>query len=129
MARKQSPTYWRDRFANGSIRVEVWDERDRLHIGVEDQDTSEYVVSWWDDDARQMIEDGFFEQNDPGGPGRNRLERSVVAYLDETAFPRPEIALRPEQRARSVPMSEIRACPTCRLDPEHYLPRHRTEDD
>jgi len=27
---------------------------------------------------------------------------------------------------RAVPISEITTCPTKRLDPEHYLPTHRT---
>ena len=31
--------------------------------------------------------------------------------------------------SRAVPMSEIESCPTHRLDPKHYLPRHHTEDD
>jgi hypothetical protein len=27
---------------------------------------------------------------------------------------------------RAVPLSEIASCPSRRLDPEHYLPTHRT---
>ncbi len=30
--------------------------------------------------------------------------------------------------ARIVPFSEIAGCPDGRLDPAHYLPRHRVED-
>ena len=57
------------------VRVEVWDERDRLHIGIQDKKTGKYVVSWWDADARQMFDDGFFE--------RRRLEASVLEYAKE----------------------------------------------
>ena len=53
------------------VSVEVWEERDRLHIGL--LNNGHYVQSWWDDDARQMFEDGFFER------GR-KLEASVIAY-------------------------------------------------
>lgn len=54
--------------------VEVWEERDRLHIGL--LNNGHYVADWWDDDARQMFEDGFFER------GRG-LESSVIAYGKE----------------------------------------------
>ena len=54
-----------------SYSVEVWEERDRLHIGL--LSNGHYIADWWDDDARQMFEDGFFER------GRN-LESSVIAY-------------------------------------------------
>jgi len=72
-------------------RVECWEERDRLHIGIQVKDTSElageYVADWWDDDARQMFEDGFFK----GGiihrqldqvPSRE-LEESVLEYAED----------------------------------------------
>jgi hypothetical protein len=65
---------WRDK----EVRVEVWDERDRLHIGIQDEEDPRgaYIVSWWDDDARQMFDDGFFKS------GRG-LEQSVIEYADE----------------------------------------------
>ena len=55
--------------------VDVWEERDRLSIVVTDRDDKD-VAEWWDDDARQMFEDGFFES------GRN-LESSVIKYLQD----------------------------------------------
>ena len=58
------------------VRVELWEERDRLHIGIQDKETGDYYQSWWDDDARQMFEDGFFKS----GP---ELEESVLAYAEE----------------------------------------------
>lgn len=59
-----------------AVRVEVWEERDRLHIGIQDKKTGEYYKSWWDDEAREMFEDGFFQR----GP---RLEESVLSYAEE----------------------------------------------
>ena len=58
------------------VRVEVWEERDRLHIGIQDKETGDYYVSWWDDDARQMFEDGFFKP-------APHLEGSVLEYAEE----------------------------------------------
>lgn len=58
------------------VRVEVWEERDRLHIGIQNKDTGEYLISWWDEDARQMFEDGFFKR----GPA---LKESVLKYAEE----------------------------------------------
>ena len=57
------------------VRVELWEERDRLHIGIQDKETGDYYASWWDDDARQMFEDGFFKRR----PG---LEESVLSYAE-----------------------------------------------
>lgn len=57
------------------VRVEVWEERDRLHIGIQDKDTGGYYVSWWDEEARQMFEDGFFKR------GRD-LKESVLDYAE-----------------------------------------------
>lgn len=58
------------------VRVEVWEERDRLHIGIQDKETGYYYASWWDDDARQMFEDGFFQRVP-------NLERSVLDYAED----------------------------------------------
>lgn len=58
------------------VRVEVWEERDRLHIGIQNKETGEYLVSWWDDEARDMFKEGFFES------GRG-LEESVLDYAEE----------------------------------------------
>lgn len=58
------------------VRVEVWEERDRLHIGIQNKETGDYLISWWDDDARQMFEDGFFEREP-------RLKESVLSYAED----------------------------------------------
>jgi hypothetical protein len=58
------------------VRVEVWEERDRLHIGIQDKKTGDYYASWWDDEAREMFEQGFFKS------GRG-LEASVLEYAED----------------------------------------------
>jgi len=57
------------------VRVEVWEERDRLLIGIQDKKTGDYYASWWDDNAREMFTDGFFKS----GSG---LEESVLQYAE-----------------------------------------------
>ena len=51
-------------------------------------------MSWWDDDARQMFEDGFFKRRD--------LESSVIKYADEMgvkAYPTKKRASRAKKRS------------------------------
>jgi len=55
---------------DSEIRVDTWFERDRASIVVYKGDTE--IAEWWDDDVRQMFEDGFFNN-------RN-LEKSVIDY-------------------------------------------------
>jgi hypothetical protein len=58
--------------------VTVWDERDRLHIGIT-KNGDPIDVDWWDDDARGMIEGGLFK------PGR-AFKQSVLDYAVETGL-------------------------------------------
>ncbi|MBA7706995.1 hypothetical protein ES703_115856 [subsurface metagenome] len=69
MKKKETPS--RD-----DVRIELWEERDRLHIGIQDKVTGDYYASWWDDEARQMFEDGFFKR-------KPNLEESVLEYAEE----------------------------------------------
>lgn len=68
------------------VRVELWAERDRLHIGIQDKETGDYIVSWWDEEASQMFDQGFFY--DPGPMGwripaeKTKFEESVLAYAE-----------------------------------------------
>lgn len=56
-----------------------WKERDRLHIAVDRIKDDRTLVEWWDDDARQAIEDGFLDPK--------RLHESAYAYgLEMGAF-------------------------------------------
>lgn len=60
--------------------MDGWEERDRLHIalyfdpdhkGRKERERSpndgELVAEWWDDGAREMFEDGFFNARDLHG--------------------------------------------------------------
>ncbi len=67
------------RLTRDDVRIEVWEERDRLHIGIQDKETGDYIVSWWDDEAREMFEDGFFKR------GRG-LKESVLTYAEEVGL-------------------------------------------
>ena len=59
------------------VNITIWEERDRLHIGIVDKATEQIsYADWWDEDARQMFEDGFFKS----GKG---LENSVLEYAEE----------------------------------------------
>ena len=55
------------------IRVDTWFERDRASVVVY-QDGKE-VAEWWDDDVRQMVEDGFLDPKDWKG--------SAIRYCEE----------------------------------------------
>ncbi len=55
-----------------TLTVDVWEERDRLHVRVSADEGQTDVADWWDDDARQMFEDGFFD--------RRNLAASVLEY-------------------------------------------------
>ena len=55
------------------VEVSVWEERDRLHIHLFQGDKNTTIAEWWDDDAREMFEDGFFKS------GKN-LKASVLEY-------------------------------------------------
>jgi hypothetical protein len=58
-------------------KVTVWSERDNLQIVLYGPDGKE-IAEWVDDDARQMFEDGFFNN-------RN-LEKSVVEYAKDVGL-------------------------------------------
>lgn len=63
-------------FSRSEVKVTKWQERDRLHIAIVDRETEQVtILEWWDDDARQMFEDGFFEAR--------RMEQSVLDYATE----------------------------------------------
>lgn len=72
------------------VDVEVWDERDRLMIAIVDKKTGDYISTWWDDDARQMFEDGFFKPGIIHGQisqsADSKLTNSVLAYAIETGI-------------------------------------------
>jgi len=66
----------KSKLSRDDVRVEVWEERDRLHIGIQNKETGDYLASWWDNEAREMFEQGFFEREP-------RLKESVLSYAEE----------------------------------------------
>lgn len=50
-----------------ATELEHWEERDRMHVELRWRDTGETIVEWWDDDARQAVEDGFLDPRDLHG--------------------------------------------------------------
>jgi len=80
------------------VRVEVWEERDRLHIGIQDRIHGNYYANWWDDEARQMFEDGFFKSG-------KQLEDSVLDYAEDVGILAKEgkrLALTDSKKALAV---------------------------
>ena len=69
----------RKRVEAGEVIVTTWEERNRLHIAIEDVENDDILAEWWDDDARQMFEDGFFSSKD--------LEGSVIDYAAQMGIP------------------------------------------
>lgn len=63
------------RWTAGEVAIVTWSERDRSMVAIQDRATEAYLVEWWDEDAEQLFEDGFFKR------GRG-FERSVVEYAD-----------------------------------------------
>lgn len=91
------------------VEVDSWSERDRLGIWIVDLRTDKTIAEWWDNEARQMFEDGFFKpaawikgQTLWGAEFRD----SVLDYAEETGI----LAKR-----SSVVGSEYKEAPTARL--------------
>ncbi|MEK7848452.1 MAG: hypothetical protein AAB270_05970 [Chloroflexota bacterium] len=77
------------------MSVGSWVERDRIGIWLTDNRTGKGVIEWWDEDAAQMFEDGFFKPGTIRGQtitGRD-FEESVLDYaeyigvLEKTGLP------------------------------------------
>lgn len=66
-----------ERHLSDRFDVDLWSERDRLGIWVTDKQKDTVVFEVWDDDARQLYEDGFVK------PGEG-LKESLLEYLKET---------------------------------------------
>ncbi len=64
--------------ARDDVLVDTWQERDRLGIWLTDRRTDRVIAEWWDEDAREMFEQGFFK---PGVPQRT-TEKPSRAFVD-----------------------------------------------
>ena len=71
------------------VTVEAWQERDRLGIWITDNRTGETIAEWWDDDAREMFEQGFFKPGVPlyswEKPSREFVD-SVLDYAESVGL-------------------------------------------
>ncbi len=68
------------------VSVSSFVERDRLGIWITDNRTDKTIAEWWDDDARQMFEDGFFKPatfTHSGELGGAAFIDSVLDYAEE----------------------------------------------
>jgi uncharacterized membrane protein (UPF0127 family) len=64
------------------VTVEAWQERDRLGIWITDNRTGETIAEWWDDDAREMFEQGFFKPGVPLYSWEKPSPEFVASVLD-----------------------------------------------
>ncbi len=75
--------------ARYDVTVEAWQERDRLGIWITDKRTDKTVTEWWDEDAREMFEQGFFKPGVPQysreKPGREFVD-SVLDYAESVGL-------------------------------------------
>ncbi|MDD4985483.1 MAG: DUF192 domain-containing protein [Dehalococcoidales bacterium] len=60
------------------VKVDAWQERDRLGIWLTDRRTDKVIAEWWDEDAREMFEQGWFK---PGVP-QHANEKPSRAFVD-----------------------------------------------
>jgi uncharacterized membrane protein (UPF0127 family) len=75
--------------ARDDVNVKAWQERDRLGIWITDTRSGKTVAEWWDEDAREMFEQGFFKPGLPQhsweSPGRGFTE-SVLGYAESVGI-------------------------------------------
>jgi hypothetical protein len=64
---------WAPDLTCAETTLEVWDERDRVHVDLKWQ--GETVVEWWDEDYHEAVEDGFLDPRD--------LHASAVQYAND----------------------------------------------
>lgn len=69
------------------VVVNAWQERDRIGIWVDNKWTGKTIAEWWDDNAREMFEDGFFKGAVPvysWEKPSTEFVNSVLDYLEYT---------------------------------------------
>lgn len=69
------------------VILNTWEERDRLHVALYlrkgEDGQGDLISEWWDEDCRQMFEDGFLKRS--GKPGKlsnddRELTQSALDY-------------------------------------------------
>jgi uncharacterized membrane protein (UPF0127 family) len=74
--------------ARHDVEVGTWAERDRIGIWITDRHTGKTIAEWWDEDAREMFEQGFFKPGDIRQQtitGR-AFEESVLDYAESVGL-------------------------------------------
>ena len=82
------PQTKKDKPTRDDIDIGSWEERDRLGIWLTDKHTNKTIAEWWDEDAREMFDQGFFK------PGHVRhqtitgraFEESVLDYAESVGI-------------------------------------------
>ena len=82
--RKHKPT----KPVRDDVDIGTWVERDRMGIWITDKYTNETIAEWWDEDAREMFDQGFFKPGDIRQQtitGRT-FEDSVIDYAESVGI-------------------------------------------
>jgi len=66
------------------VKVDSSQERDRVGIWITDNRTDKTIAEWWDDDAGQMFDDGFFKPGvwEHGEISGDAFVESVLDYAE-----------------------------------------------
>ena len=51
-------------YAVPETKIDTWFERDRAYVGLNNAETDETIIEWWDEDVAQAVEDGFLDPSD-----------------------------------------------------------------
>ena len=71
-----------------NVQIGAWAERDRIGIWITDKRTGKTVAEWWDEDAQEMFEQGWFKPGDIRHQtitGR-AFEESVLNYAESVGL-------------------------------------------
>jgi uncharacterized membrane protein (UPF0127 family) len=80
------PQTGRRKPTRNDVEIGTWAERDRMGIWITDKRTGKSVAEWWDKDAQEMFEQGWFKPGDIRHQtitGR-AFEESVLDYAEHT---------------------------------------------
>ncbi len=82
------PQTRRRKLSRYDVEIGTWAERDRMGIWLTDKRTDKTIAEWWDEDAREMFEQGFFKPGDIRHQtitGR-AFEESVLDYAESVGL-------------------------------------------
>jgi uncharacterized membrane protein (UPF0127 family) len=70
------------------VEVVTWAERDRIGIWITDRRTDKVIAQWWDEDAREMFEQGWFKPGDIRHQAitGQAFEESVLDYAESVGL-------------------------------------------